>query len=229
MCELLKQPHFIIIQNYFDNEVVEIDDYNDIHYFYNFFGGLNEEEQDTVYNHLRRLYDYTKMKSKQSQGTVLTKFIEDIEGINKAEDLQLVLDSSVQAIANLNDIAVIGNKMSVINQLLSTADSYIRVSGAVVRKDCDERCGNSEKRHENLRKERLKKERLILIWSVLTSMVISIIITIVLLWIFGGVGSKQFVNFLNDNLIGVIVGGLTTLCGTIFMTYLKILKKTSTP
>lgn len=229
-CESLEKPYSLAKQ-YFDEVILEIDVYNDSQYFYERFSGLNEKQQDTVYNNLQRLYDVTKETSDISIKKLKDKFPTELENIGESDKIEKVLESTLKAFKGISEEMIKRGKLSILNQFLATADAYKRASGAVDYNECEKRCNENlqrhlklESSHDELKKDRQKKERSILVISLLSSVIVSSIVFIIILYVFAISGSEAFVDFVDENLKSLFIGAFATLGTTILAAYLRILR-----
>ncbi len=209
-CESLALPYSQAKQ-YFNDVIIKIDIYNDSAYFYDYFGNLESKKQDTVYNNLVRLYDVTKesceasMKTfKQQTDSLYGQKREIISRLNKNDDFN-ELDSFMEKITKImNDYNAEYNKsykLSILNQLLNTADNYRRKKESVDLLTCEEKCKNSKSNQDTL-DSKLKTIKIII--PIFSSM-LSIFFCLGILYIYLKMGKTMFMQLFEYYIIVVFI------------------------
>ncbi len=217
-CESLTRPYSLAKQ-YFDEVVLEIDVYNDSQYFYDWYSKLDDQSQDTTYNNLQRLYDVTKETTDYSLAQ-LKKRIPNFDISMNTEEAMKSLEKSLKIFKEFSAESIKRSKLSVLNQLLSQADSYKRIIGSVELNECEKRCNEHNKKHNEIK----DRERKILVFSVLVSIIISFAILLTVLYFFAIVGNDNYIKFVNEYLLGLVIGLLVSVAGSIIIIYWNIIK-----
>lgn len=223
-CDSLKSP-YALAKQYFDDVILEIDVYNDTQYFYEMFAGLDEKQQDTVYNNLQRLYDFTKDTLDNSLAVWKQKFNIDFTKIRNEDDAIRCMEICAETFRNMSDEMIKQNKLYALNHLLSTADTYKRASGSVAQSDCNKKCVENDRKYYEQKKRLHKREKTIIILSLISSVVISFIIIVLCLYIYSAVGSESFVSFVNKNFIPLLFTAFASVLTTIITAYKKVMKE----
>lgn len=218
LCESLTKPYSTAKQ-YFDIVILEFDVYGDSQYFYDWFSDLEEKKQDTVYNNLQRIYSAMNEGAKQSISSLKVKLVENTKKIDDCDTdkLNTYLENCVEAFNKISDECIISTKLSLIAHLLNTIDSYRRVHGAVDYKECEKRCSEHETQYNNLKK--------LTMLNVIVCFVISVVSSFFMIYIVGLIGINTFVDFVNDNIIQLVIGGIGSIIASIVVYYKNFYKK----
>lgn len=218
-CDSLNKP-YALAKQYFDQTILEIDIYNDSQYFYEWFSSLNDKSQDTVYNNLQRLYDVTKETVDYSLAQLKKKIPTKVPSKVSDEEFINIIEKSLTVLKEFSDESIKRSKLSILNQLLATADAFKRTLGAVEVNECDRRCNEHNKRYDEIS----KSKKTILVISVLTSIIVSSALMLILLYCFALARNDSFIKFVDENLMGLFLGFLGSLAGSIILMYFKIIK-----
>lgn len=215
-CESLALP-YAQAKQYFNEVIIKIDIYNDSAYFYDYFGDLESKKQDTVYNNLVRLYDVTKescevsMKAfKQRTDSLYGQKSEIINRLNKDDDFLKEMDVFMKKVTKImNDYNAEyykSYKLSILNQLLNTADNYRRKKESVDILTCEEKCKNSKSNQDTLDSKLKTIKYIIPIFSTM----LSIFICLIILYIYSKIGKTMFVQLFEDHIIVLVVFPMIT-------------------
>lgn len=222
LCESLTKP-FSTAKQYFDDVILEIDINEDLNYFYDWYSKLDNNKQDSVYNHLTKIYSAKKEEAKYTMNSLKIKLdsnTDKLKLLNKSSSNAEVadrLDKCLDSFNKMSEIYILSSKLSLITHLLNTIDSYRRVQGAVDYKVCDKRCLESKKQQDNL--------KVLLLIVIPICGLISLIITLVMAYIIGAVGLDNYMQFVNNNIIPLLFTGIVTLLASIISFFYKLYKK----
>lgn len=221
-CDRLTQP-YALAKQYFDTLVFEIDVYNDSNYFYDFYSKLESKDQDTVYNNMQRLYDATKENTDDKKKEI-TKAMKVI-GLPKnriEEEWEKWFKEYFEKLQEFVKLQEKLHKLEVLSQLLNIADNYKRLRESVDIEACNYRC---KKRDED--NIVLQKKLKLLFWiNVLSCSCITLLVNLIMLYIFSRVGSESYIKFIEDNFISTLIAPLVVSISTFIYTKVKILNST---
>lgn len=222
LCESLTKPYSTAKQ-YFDNVVLEIDINEDLNYFYDWYSKLDNNKQDSVYNHLTKIYSAKKEEAKYTMNSLKIKLdsnTDKLKLLNKSSsnvEIADRLDKCLDSFNKMSEIYILSSKLSLITHLLNTIDSYRRVQGAVDYKACDKRCLESKKQQDKL--------KILLLIVIPICGLLSLIITLVMAYIIGVAGIDNYLQFVNDNIIPLLFAGIGSLFVSLFSFFYKLYKK----
>lgn len=228
-CDSLRLP-YALAKQYFDDCILNVDLYNDMTFFYEYFEDLTPKYQDTVYNNLQRLYDVTKDKADRKVKHLKNKSKDLMDPKSKLaefyrkddevfQEMKDYIQECLDAMSGFSDTYTLNYKLSVLNEMLNIADGYRRKMESVDLLLCEEKCSKTNTILEKINSNIKQMKYIIPIFS----LVISICTSIFIIYVYAKVGDERFVQFFEENVWQIILfPTISTILYGLYNKYKKI-------